>query len=158
MLYPNGADFVIGAFAAARIGAVAVPFSTFATTRELGEQLVGSDIRILLATAVYRAHDYRARLTELLPGAFEGVAPHAADRLLCPQAPQLRHIAMNHGTGTGHRLRDIGVLDRLADTVGEELLAAMERNVGAADPLAIIYTSGSTSAPKGAVHTHGALL
>ena len=28
LLYPNGADFVVGLFAAARIGAVVVPFST----------------------------------------------------------------------------------------------------------------------------------
>ncbi|MGI5217845.1 class I adenylate-forming enzyme family protein [Nocardia sp. CA-290969] len=186
LLYPNGADFVIGAFAAARIGAVVVPFSTFSTPRELGAQLVGSDIQILLATAGYRTHDYVARLSELLPGAFDSDA-RAADRLLCPAAPQLRHIAIDYAAanprtpgsaaprpelpdgpeprdgriglfGTGRRIRDIGELDPLADTVAEELLAAMERDVDAADPLAIIHTSGSTSAPKGVVHTHGGLL
>lgn len=185
LLYPNGAGFVVGAFAAARIGAVVVPFSTFSTPRELGEQLVGSDIRILLATAGYRTHDYVARLSELLPGAFDSEAARAADRLLCPAAPQLRHIAIDYapanphpqgpaatrpalpyGPGphdgriglSGRRIRDIGELGPLADTVDEELLAAMERDVDAADPLAIIHTSGSTSAPKGVVHTHGGLL
>ncbi|MEU4312281.1 AMP-binding protein [Nocardia sp. NPDC024068] len=187
LLYPNGADFVVGAFAAARIGAVVVPFSTFSTPRELGTQLVGSDIRILLATAGYRTHDYVARLSELLPGAFDSDAARAADRVLCPAAPQLRHIAIDYApahprthvsaatrpalpdgpeprngriglSGTGRRIRDIGELDPLADIVGEELLAAMEREVDAADPLAIIHTSGSTSAPKGVVLTHGGLL
>src|SRR5215472_1907505 len=33
LLYPNGTDFVVGMLAAARIGAVVVPFSTFATAR-----------------------------------------------------------------------------------------------------------------------------
>ncbi|WP_280507606.1 class I adenylate-forming enzyme family protein [Nocardia flavorosea] len=156
VLYPNGADFVIAAFAAARIGAVVVPFSTFATTSELSRQLVDSDIRILLSIDGHRGHDYVARLAEALPGAFARAAPRVADRMLCPEAPQLRHIAISHRPGTGPR--DIGELDRLADTVGEDLLAAMERDVTAADPLSIIYTSGSTSAPKGVVHTHGALL
>ena len=32
------------------------------------------------------------------------------------------------------------------------------RDVDGSDPLSIVYTSGSTSAPKGVVHTHAALL
>ena len=55
--------------AAARIGAVVVPFSTFATARELHEQLVDSDVVILLTAASYRSHDYVQRLTEVLPNA-----------------------------------------------------------------------------------------
>src|ERR1700730_7556519 len=64
LLYPNGTDFVVGMLAAARIGAVVVPFSTFATGRELGEQLVDSDVEILLSAASFRSHDYVQRLTE----------------------------------------------------------------------------------------------
>ena len=33
LLYPNGAEFVVAMLAAARIGAVVVPFSTFVTAR-----------------------------------------------------------------------------------------------------------------------------
>jgi len=35
LLYPNGSRFVIGMLAAARIGAVVIPFTTFATASEL---------------------------------------------------------------------------------------------------------------------------
>ena len=52
--------------AAARIGAVVVPFTTFATARELREQLADSDVAILLSATAYRSHDYVARLAEVL--------------------------------------------------------------------------------------------
>src|ERR1700757_5061838 len=68
LLYPNGVAFVVGMLAAARIGAVVVPFSTFATARELREQLVDSDTEILLAAQSFRSHDYVRQLTDLLPG------------------------------------------------------------------------------------------
>ena len=66
LLYPNGTEFVVGMLAAARIGAVVVPFSTFVTARELREQLVDSDVEILLAAASFRSHDYVQRLGEVL--------------------------------------------------------------------------------------------
>ncbi|BBY79431.1 acyl--CoA ligase [Mycolicibacterium pulveris] len=125
LLYPNGSAFLVAMLAAARIGAVVVPFSTFATAPELREQLAHADVEILLATAAYRAHDYRQRL--------DGVEA----------LPLLRHVLIDAVPAT------------LAD---EALLRGLEHDVDASDPLAIIYTSGSTSAAKGVVHTHASLL
>jgi acyl-CoA synthetase (AMP-forming)/AMP-acid ligase II len=143
LLYPNGVAFVVGMLAAARVGAVVVPFSTFATTRELHEQLIDSDTEILLAAALYRSHNYVQQLSEVLSGSdLDG-----DDRLLDTAAPQLRHVVF-----------DVGRLCRLAETANEQLLTAMERDVDGSDPLTIVYTSGTTSSPKGVVHTHAALL
>lgn len=141
LLYPNGPEFVVGMLAAARIGAVVIPFSTFVTGPELRDQLVDSDVEILLTARSFRSHDYVQRLSEILPDADLGT------RLFCAAAPQLRHVAVTHETVYGR-----------ADTVDQALVAALEDDVAECDPLTIVYTSGSTSAPKGAVHTHGGLL
>lgn len=62
LLYPNGVDFVVGMLAAARIGAVVVPYSTFLTASELAAQLRDSDTAILLSARSFRNHDYAQRL------------------------------------------------------------------------------------------------
>lgn len=143
LIYPNGVAFVLAMLAAARIGAVVVPFSTFATAPELREQLVDSDVQILLAAASYRSHDYARRLSEVL----SDNDLRCERRLFNERVPQLRHVVI-----------DADKLRAVAATVDETLLTALEHDVDGSDPLAIIYTSGTTSAPKGVVHTHAALL
>ena len=143
LLYPNGPEFVVAMLAAARIGAVVIPFSTFMTARELREQLVDSDTEILLATASFRSHDYVRRLADVLSHA----ELDSDERLFVTAAPQLRHVIVDPERGC-----------RRTRTVDPGLLEAMEEDVDGCDPLTIVYTSGSTSAPKGVVHTHGALL
>ncbi|MEZ0356865.1 class I adenylate-forming enzyme family protein [Mycobacterium sp. SA01] len=121
VLYPNGAQFVVAMLAAARIGSVVVPFSTFSTGAELETQLVHSDTEILLTARSFRGHDYSARLRDVT-------------------APRLRHV----------------VFDNDIAAVAEP--TAVDGDVGGRDPLVIVYTSGSTGAAKGVVHTHAALL
>ena len=127
VLYPNSAAWIVAMLAVARIGAVVIPVSTFATAPEMATQLAHADVEILLATESFRGNDYRTRLGDIDETAL----------------PLLRHILIETAPSS------------IAD---ESLLEAMEADVDPSDVLAIIYTSGSTSAPKGVVHTHASLL
>ena len=65
VLYPNGAAWIVAMLAAARIGAVVIPFSTFATAPEIAVQLAHSDVEILLAAASFRRTTTATRLADI---------------------------------------------------------------------------------------------
>jgi acyl-CoA synthetase (AMP-forming)/AMP-acid ligase II len=127
VLYPNGSAFIVAMLATARIGAVVIPFSTFATAPEMAAQLAHADVEILLSAASYRGHDYHKRLADIHDSA----------------VPLLRHVLID---------------SEPAHVVDKAMLEAMEDDVDASDTLTIVYTSGSTSAPKGVMHTHASLI
>ncbi|EFC79553.1 class I adenylate-forming enzyme family protein [Parafrankia sp. EUN1f] len=168
LLYPNGSDFVVGWLAAARIGAVTVPLSTFSTSAELGALLRGADVGVLLSATSYRGHDYVAALRAAVPEIAQAPPP-----LFAPSMPVLRQVLFGptvegaegaEGSGDAGGVEGVdpawtvpALLARGAE-IGADVLLAAEDGVRASDRMVIVHTSGSTSAPKGVIHTHGALI
>lgn len=116
LLYPNGAAFVVGALAAARIGAVVVPFSTFQTAAELTTQLIDSDTEILLAAASFRQHSYQ----QLLAGI---------------DAPCLRHVLFDPPSAAEPDLTGLQ-----ADVDGSDPLAIIYTSGSTGPPKGAVHT------------------
>ena len=155
LLYPNSSDFIVAMLAAARIGAVVLPFSTLSTAEELRWLLTHSDTAFLLAASEFRSHRYR----ELLQAALPELDFSRPPPLRSLTAPWLRRIWFSGAVPKGHDAGwSIEALKESAATIGEEYLEAVERRVSPSDRFVIIHTSGSTATPKGVIHTHGALI
>jgi acyl-CoA synthetase (AMP-forming)/AMP-acid ligase II len=155
VLHPNTPDFVVGVLAAARIGAVIVPFSTFSTADELRWLLANSDTGYLLAAPGHRSHDFVRLLQTAIPELDLSRPPP----LRSPAAPALRRIWFS---GTAQERRNTGWsladLEAGAAAVDETFLEAVEARVTPADRFVIVHTSGSTSSPKGVMHIQGGLI
>jgi acyl-CoA synthetase (AMP-forming)/AMP-acid ligase II len=157
VLAPNGPDWLVWWLAVTRIGAVMVPLNTFYKPRELGYVLRHSDASALVTVARYLSNDYLERLETCAPG----LAGQRAGALYARELPHLRHVFVSGDAGGRAYAEPVAALDAAADAnpaIDAAFLAELEACVTPSDPMLVIYSSGSTADPKGAVHSHAAPL
>ena len=148
ILFPNCAQWLIAWLAAARIGALTVPLSTFAPGAELARLLRHTDVQVLLMGRSIAGHDLVERMQHALPGLTDGGTVIAA-----PGAPYLRRIHVWPGCERAW----VSPWPRRAESAAS-LTSSAEDEVVPADDLVLVSTSGTTALPKSVVHTHGSLV
>ena len=144
LLMGNRPEWLVIDFAVAMLGATLVPISTWSRTRELGHVLDHCDATTLITIARFAGQDYLGMLGEL-------GGPGSA------RLPKLARVVVVDGERSGSQT-PFDALTELGVTVGDSELDAAQRAVTPDDVAYILYTSGTTSTPKGVQLCHGGLV
>ncbi|WP_304721361.1 AMP-binding protein [Conexibacter sp. CPCC 206217] len=137
---PNRVEWPLCWLAAAHLGALTVPVNTRYKAAEAGYLLGHATPRVLVMLDRWLGIDYRALLDE------------ACEQHGAPRPPHVVVIGEPwQGTISFAQLQRAG-----ADVEDAELDARRDAVVPQ-DPTIIVYTSGTTGFPKGAVHSHAIL-
>jgi len=148
ILFPNCAQWIISWLAAARIGALTVPLSTFAPGAELARLLRHTDVQVVLMGRSIAGRDLADRLVVALPGLAAGDAAIAL-----AEVPYLRRVHVWPDRDLRWATRWPGTTEPVVS-----LARSAEAEVRPADELVLVTTSGTTAQPKSVAHTHGSLV
>ena len=143
----NSADWIFISFGLAKIGAVQVPINTRFRTSDLDYVVRQSDSTVLITHNKSGPIDYLGMVREVF------ALPETGDQVADNSFPELHQViicddADHPGTTSWTACLQSGV------GVSDQDLAVRAASVDPDDMFLIMYTSGTTGFPKGAMHTH----
>ena len=153
LLCSNRSEWVVVAGAAAKLGAPVAAISTFSSPRELAYALRHSGARVLVMLSRFRDRHFLQALSELCPE----LARCPSGALQSAALPDLRTVVVLDGDAPPGTFGPAEFL-ALGGGVDGAALARAQAAVTPDDICFILYTSGSTAAPKGVTLAHGPLL
>ena len=134
---------------AAKIGAITAPINARFKTTELNQVIVHAGIKVIFTSAPEIGTDFNGLINQTFPQ----IAESSSKNLNFPEAPELEAIITLDNVerpGT-FNLSDV---DEMALTISDEAVAARQAGVRVRDTAIIMYTSGTTAMPKGAMLSH----
>jgi fatty-acyl-CoA synthase len=148
LVVDNRPEFVAVKLAVARLGATAVPVNFSYRADELGVVLEKSQASVLVSIDASIGVDHLAELDQLVPG-WDGGATTA-------RLPRLRHVVLVSSASRPGAL-DLGELSSRGQHVDEAVVRRLE-DVSPDAACDIVFTSGTSGQPLGAVLTHDMVL
>ena len=155
LLLPTCSEFLDAMFAASLLGAVVVPINARFRAPEIAYVVENADLKVVLTTNKFvDVVDFCQRLHEALPGLASAASPQALE---LDGFPKLRSVISMSGAPVA------GLLDRAAfDTLGQatplEEVHRLRLQTRVGSTALILYTSGTTSNPKGCMISHESMV